>query len=157
MAQLIENSTVDGKKILTVNNFIKPTHDVEVGSLHLLKAVDRIESGVITDTPHDSWDSLDFSPYVPAGTKAVVVSISIWSTVNTQLALYIKEYDSSYDTTDEFSGMHEIYAGTGRGSITAYRQLYTILAPEGKFYYREHSSNAYPIANFQCNLHGYYI
>ena len=128
-----------------------------LGTLHLIKAADRSSSYDLNDgSVSTTWESVDLSALVPAGTKAVFGYIYIHTTsANDQMVLLTREGGSA-DTNTTRTRTIRLQAEIGASGSILYAGLMTIMAPDGQFDYREFSAT-FPVDTLLFLLWGYYI
>ncbi len=118
-----------------------------IGTLHLFP---DISTASVSSDPTTSWTTVDWSAYVPAGTKAVYIAWQIKSFDSISI-VWVRGYGQAVEDTRARLPFHtevlDDYHFGGHRILTA---------ADGKWQYREESAS-YEASSFAANLLGYYI
>ena len=147
-----------------ISGFYNPSADVSIGTFKYISAANVTASATIRTaaggTLTTSWRSMDYSSYVPTGTKALLVMMDCDDNDNEWILAYYKD-NSTFSTPAHAWPESAVLFNAGLGSSYVSRLGIHQMVPctNGIFYYGEYNSNtpAWDLASVTFILIGYWI
>ena len=122
-----------------------------LGTPHFISLVDTPSQHSDT-TVSDTWETVDYSLYVPSNTKGLLLYLDVTNSGSGAMLYCLRDYEEAYADL-----LHTRAGGnTSNVSNISTRNIIPVKATGGKFQYRRYSSS-YPITTFACEIRGYYI